>query len=168
MAGLASFLVEQTGVTRACLWAHAGHVSKGLELGRDGMGRLLAANPTNRYYAVGVYVYQGSARAWDAAGEIGVVSNTIPIAPDFTIESAVMAATGAPEIAWVPVRAFPAELQKWTQTPRFMREMGAVYMGVDRMMVLRNIHDAFDAVVVVKTGHDSSPTPSGIRKITHD
>jgi erythromycin esterase len=168
MAALATFLVEQTGVKRACVWAHAGHVAKELDLGRERMGRLLAAKPANRYYAIGFYLYQGSARAWDAAGEIGVVSNTIPAAPEFTIEGALMAATGAPEIAWVPIHAFSTELQEWTKTPRFVREVGAVYGGVENMMVLRRTRDAFNAIVVVRTGHDSSPTPSGIRKITRD
>jgi hypothetical protein len=33
------------------------------------------------------------------------------------------------------------------------------------MMILQNIKSAFDAIVVIRTVHDSSPTATGVRKV---
>jgi hypothetical protein len=49
-------------------------------------------------------------------------------------------------------------------TPRYARELTAVYAGDEEMMTLRDVREAFDALVVVKQGHDSTPTPTGVRK----
>jgi erythromycin esterase-like protein len=160
MANLADFIVTQTGARRACLWAHDAHISKqpsemeiGYHLSRSAL----------RYYAIGFYMLQGSTRAVDAAGKIGVISFPIPRAPSYAIESAMAEAAGVPEIAWLPLRGLPTSLARWLEIPRFSRELGAVYTGVDEMMTLRSIPAAFDAIVIVKMGHDSSPTPTGVR-----
>src|SRR5678815_4729054 len=72
MAALAGFVTSQLGVERACLWAHAGHVSR--EPSQAMLGQRLVEIPSVRYYAIGFYVYEGSVRAWDAAAKIGVIS----------------------------------------------------------------------------------------------
>ena len=41
---------------------------------------------------------------------------------------------------------------------------GAIYIDEEDMLSLRNVPAEFDALVVIKTGHDSSPTPTGVRK----
>jgi erythromycin esterase len=160
MASLASFLVTQLGVKRACLWAHDNHISK--QPSEWVLGHHLAQSGL-RYYAVGFYLHQGTARAWDPAGKVGVISHPIPAAPDYTVESAVMRAAGLPEIAWLALRGASSSLAQWLATPRFVRELGAVYRTAEDMMVLHDIKTAFDAVVVVRTGHDSSPTATGVR-----
>jgi erythromycin esterase len=165
MAALASFLVERTNAPRAVLWAHAGHVTRETDGGVPAMGEHLSAVTTNRYYPIGFYLFEGSVRAWDAAGAIGVISHPIPRAPDYTVEATVMAATGAPDIAWLPVRSFSASLRNWTDMPRYLREVGAVFYGEDDMLTLRNVRRAFDALVVIKSGNDSTPTPTGERKV---
>lgn len=163
MASLASYLVAQTRAPRACIWAHSAHVARETEETDGSLGTHLAAVAANRYYPIGFYVYEGSVRAWDAAGEIGVIEHPMPRATDDTLEGAVMAATGTPDIAWLPVSGFPAPLRTWAEVPRYVREVGS---GVSEngMTTLRSIPTAFDAVVVIKTGHGSSPTPTGIRK----
>jgi erythromycin esterase len=164
MARLTDFIITQTGTRRACLWAHDGHVTKQpseLMLGHylTGFGY--------RYYAVGFYLYQGSTRAVDTAGKIGVISYPVPVAPKYTVENVVLEGTGRPEIAWLPLRTLPPAWKKWLETPRLSRELGAVYTSEDDMMMLRDIRAAFDAVVVIRTGHDSSPTPTGVRVFKH-
>lgn len=79
-----------------------------------------------------------------------------------------MRATGLPDIAWLPLRTLPATFRGWLATPRFVREVGAAYVDPEATMMLRPMREAFDAVVVIKTGHDSTPTPTGVRKITHE
>jgi erythromycin esterase-like protein len=166
MANVARFLVSQSGVKRACLWAHDGHITK--EGDSATLGQHLASDPALRYYGIGFYLYQGSTRAWDGGGKIGVISHAISAAPPFTIEGAVMQLTGMPETAWLPLRNFPAPLQRWLDKPRFVREVGHTYFDEDTAMMLRRIARSFDAVVVLKTVHDSSPTPTGIRTAKHD
>lgn len=162
MASLTNFIVAQIGAQRACLWAHAAHISREANTGR--MGYQLSKIPSLRYYGVGFYIYEGSARAWDPGAKIGVIPHEIPRAPSHTMESMIMEATGTPEIAWAPIRNLPPASRKWLEIPRFVRELGAVYVDTEDMMTLRNIPEAFDAVVVIKLGHDSSPTATGVRR----
>lgn len=164
MANLASYLVAQTRAPRTCVWAHAGHISRESDAGEPAMGKHLAAVPAHRYYPIGFYMYEGSVRAWDAAGAIGVISHPIPRAADYMVEGAVMAATRAPDIAWLPVRSFPPALRTWTERPRYVREVGAIYIDEEDTLSLRKVQAELDALVVIKTGHDSSPTPTGVRK----
>ncbi|HEY5949158.1 MAG TPA: erythromycin esterase family protein, partial [Kofleriaceae bacterium] len=164
MASVASYLVTQTKAPRACIWAHAAHVARADEVGIRPMGEHLAAFASHRYYPIGFFIYEGSVRAWDAAGAIGVISHPIPRAPDFAVEGAVMSATGSPDIAWLPSSRFSPVFRKWLETPRYLREAGAVYSTEADLMTLYDVPAAFDALVVIKSGHDSSPTPTGLRK----
>jgi hypothetical protein len=93
-----------------------------------------------------------------------VISHTLKRAPSFTMEGVVMSATNAPEVAWLALNRAPADLRTWLETPRFVRELGAVYNGEERALILLNLRSAFDALVVIRTVHDSSPTPTGIRR----
>ena len=163
MAHLAAFIMNRNKTARAALWAHNDHVAK-ISDGNDGLGKRLSNELAGRYYAVGYFFWQGSSRAWDAAGKVGVVSHVIAPAPTFAVEGALMAATGTPDVAWLPLRHLPAALRAWLEKPRFVREMGAVYYGEDRSMVLWNMTSAFDALVVIRNVHDSSPTPTGVRR----
>jgi len=164
MANLASYLVAQTGAPRTCIWAHAGHISRERDAGEPALGKHLAAVPAHHYYPIGFYLYEGSVRAWDAVGAIGVISHPIPRAANHMVEGAVMAATRTPDIAWLPVSGFSPALRTWTETPRYLREVGAIYIDEEDTLSLRNVQAEFDALVVIKTGHDSSPTPTGVRK----
>jgi erythromycin esterase len=164
MAQLARYIVERSGAKRAALWAHNDHVSRHIG-GVDSVGSTLADVFSNSYYPIGFFFYEGSTRAWDAAGKIGVVSHVIGAAPAFTVEGAVMSMTGFPTIAWLPLSSLPPALHRWLEVPRYVREVGAVYNGEDRATVLLNIKAAFDAIVVIRSIRDSSPTPTGVRRI---
>jgi hypothetical protein len=74
-----------------------------------------------------------------------------------------MAATGAPDVGWTPVKQLATALGPWLDTPRLGRCLGSGYIDEDDMMTLFDVPTAFDAIVVIKTGHDSSPTPTGVR-----
>jgi erythromycin esterase len=160
MASLIGFLLEQTAARRACLWAHDMHVMK--QTGEFELGPKLAAS-SNHYYAIGFYLYQGETRAVDAAAKIGVIPFPIPRAPAYTIEAAVMEATGRPDVAWLPLRRLPTGLATWFDLPRYAREVGGTYRGEDEMARLRSARVAYDALVVIQNGHASSPTPTGVR-----
>lgn len=163
MAQLAHFLIERTGVPLASVWAHDGHITRGLEGGRR-MGYRLSAMLPNKYYPVGFYMFEGASRAWDPGTKIGVIPHRVKAAPPYTVEGAIMAATGAPDVAWVPFATLPKTLRTWLDLPRFARQMGAGYLGEDRSMILCDIGTGFDAVVVIRTAHESTPTPTGIRR----
>jgi erythromycin esterase len=113
LAEMARFVSGYFSPGTSCLWAHVAHVSK--QRGDLRMGYFLAmqnrATPV-RYYAVGFYMLQGSARAWDAEAKIGVISHVFPAAQPYSVESALMTAAGMPEVAWVPLRAAPPGLAR--------------------------------------------------------
>jgi hypothetical protein len=75
-----------------------------------------------------------------------------------------MAATGAPDIAWVTTEQLASTLGSWLDTPRYVREMGHTYLGEAESLTLRRIRTEFDAIAVIKSVRDSSPTPTGIRR----
>jgi erythromycin esterase-like protein len=128
------------------------------------MGHRLTSTLSGRYYPVGFFFFEGSSRAWDRAGEIGVISHHLPPPPSFTVESALLKAAGNPDVGWFPIARLPTGLRRWLDTTRYVRELGAVFFGVDRAMILMDISAAFDAVVVIKTIHDSTPTPTGDKR----
>ena len=163
MAQLASFIIRQTHVPRACLWAHNDHVSRHLG-GSQTMGQRLTIALSARYYPVGFFFFEGSSRAWDAAGAIGVISHRLAPPPPFTVESALLNAAGNPEVGWFSIARLPTGLRRWLDTTRYVRELGAVFFGEDRAMILMDISTAFDGVVVIKTIHDSTPTPTGDKR----
>ncbi len=164
MARLAQLIVRATGAKRACFWAHNDHVARVSQVGYQSIGQLLATAFPGRYYPVGFYLFEGSARAWDAEGKIGVVSHRFKPALAFTVEGALMSSTGFPDIAWVPFGRLPPKLRSWFKLPRYARELGASSNGEARTMILFEMISAYDAAVVIKRVHDSSPTPTGIRR----
>ena len=166
MAALASFLTARMGASRSCVWAHAAHIAREQDSDFAPMGHHLGADAANRYYPVGFYVFEGSVRAWDAAGEVGVISHSIPRARDYNAEGAVMAMTNAPDVAWLPMHKLPEKLQSWFATPRYVREVGAGFVSEKDSLTLRAMSSEFDALVVIKQGHDTTPTPTGERKVT--
>ncbi|MEO6776131.1 MAG: erythromycin esterase family protein [Kofleriaceae bacterium] len=166
MAALASYLVTRMGASRACVWAHAAHVARERDGDSLNMGHYLAADAANRYYPVGFYVFEGSVRAWDAAGEVGVIPHPLPRAPAYSVEGAVMAVTKGPDVAWLPMHGLPDTLTAWFASPRYVREVGASYVSETDSLTLRAVSTEFDALVVIKSGHDSTPTPTGERKVT--
>jgi hypothetical protein len=58
--------------------------------------------------------------------------------------------------------------RKWLELPRFVRELGAAYTSGEDMLTMRNIRTAFDAIVIIRKGHDSSPTATGVRKVSRE
>jgi erythromycin esterase len=160
MAELATFLVQQIGGDRAVVWAHDAHITK--EPGKQMLGSHLAASEGG-YYAVGFYLYEGSTRARDHQEQVGIISHAIPVAPSYTLEATVMKAAGMPEIAWLPLRQLPPELASWLATPRYVREVAATFDGDDAVLTLRDLPAGFDALAVIRMGHDSTPMPAGAR-----
>ena len=158
MAELAQLIIAQLGSPRAVLWAHDFHVAKDVPT----LGKNLARGPCC-YYAVGFYAYQGNARAWDAESKIGVISHEVPPAPPGSLEGAVTQLTGAPPIAWLPLRRVPSSFAHWLELPRQTYEFGHTYRSI---RTLRDIPQSYDAVVVIHTGHPTSPTPTGVRVAT--
>lgn len=165
MASLSKFIVESSGLDAACLWAHDAHISK--EPNEAMLGYHLSLADL-RYYSIGFYLMAGSTRAWDPGAKIGVISHSVPIAPAYTVEGVVSATTGMPTVAWLPLKHLPSSLRTWLDVPRFVREVYAVYNGPKATLVLRDIPVAFDAIVVIRSGHDSSPTATGVRSATQE
>ncbi len=166
MAELANFIVRRTGAQRACLWAHNDHVSR-FSPSDPTMGGRLSELLSTDYYPVGFFFGEGSSRAWDPAHEIGVISHALKPPPPYSLEGALLAATGAQRIAWLALAALPREVRTWLETPRYVRELGAVYNGDDRAMILLDLRSAFDGLVIIPTVHDTSPTPTGVRRAKH-
>jgi erythromycin esterase len=168
MADLATFVVERGGPGRASLWAHAGHIARETYAGGlKSMGCYLATHFAADYYPIGFFTYEGSARAWDARRKIGVIPHQLAPTPPYYIESAIMQATRYPDAAWVAIKTMPTALQSWLARPRFDREFGNTYYDEEEAKTLRLFPSAFDALVVVKRGSSSTPTPTGERRAAH-
>jgi erythromycin esterase-like protein len=165
MADLAAFVIERGGRGSGCLLAHNGHVARERSGGTETMGQFLAERLGDNYYPIGFFSYEGSARAWDAAGEIGVIAHQLAPTPAYNMESAIMAATGFADVAWVDIATLPAALRQWLELPRFSREFGSGYFGAQDAQALRHFPRAFEALVVVRHASASTPTPTGERRV---
>jgi len=161
MADLTMRILELGRPGQAAVWAHQGHVARVTDNGTVILGQHLARRIPG-YYAIAFLSYDGAARAWDAAGEIGVIPHQLGPAPPFNVESVILAAAGSPDIAWVRLDTVSESLKAWLRTPRFVRELGS---AVPRStQILRPFPQAFDAVVVIKRASASTPTPTGERR----
>jgi erythromycin esterase len=166
MADIATFVIERGGPGRASLWGHALHIARETYAGGlKSMGCYLADHFAADYYPVGFFTYEGAARAWDAPGKIGVIPHKLAPTPPYYVESAIMEATRHPDMAWVAIKTMPAALRKWLDQPRFSREFGSSYQGEEDARTLRLFPTAFDALVVLKRGSPSTPTPTGERRV---
>lgn len=166
MADLAAFIIERGEPGRASLWAHNAHLARERSGGLESMGQYLEQRFGRNYYSIGFFSYEGTARAWDPPGEIGVIPHTLAGTPPYNVESVIMTATGFPEVAWVPMDVMPAPLKQWFELPRFGREFGSTYPGQEEAQKLRRFSKAFDAVVVLRRASASTPTPTGERRVT--
>lgn len=161
MADLTVRILELGYPGQAAVWAHQGHVARVSDDGTVILGQHLARRIPG-YYAIAFLSYDGAARAWDAAGEIGVIPHQLGPAPPFNVESVILAAAGSPDIAWVRLDTVSESLKAWLRAPRFVRELGSVVPR--NTQVLRPFPQAFDAVVVIKRASASTPTPTGERR----
>jgi len=161
MADLTMRILELGRPGRAAVWAHQAHVAREPDNGSVSLGQHLARRIPGDY-AIAFLSYDGAARAWDAAGEIGVIPHQLGPAPPFNVESVLLAAAGSPDIAWVRLDTVSEPLKAWLRAPRFVRELGSVVPRSTQ--ILRPFPQAFDAVVVIKRASASTPTPTGERR----
>jgi erythromycin esterase-like protein len=151
------------------VWAHDGHLGRQIDGDDDGeksMGQFLAEKFEAAYYPIAFLSYQGYARAWDRAGQVGVIPHELWPAPPYNLESVIMNATGFIDAAWVRLDTATGTFAQWLHLPRFVREFGSAYEPSDTQH-LRSFPGSFAAAVVIQRGRASTPTPTGVRMIIH-
>lgn len=161
MADLTMRILELGGPGQAAVWAHQAHVARAPDNGIVSLGQHLARHIPG-YYAIAFLSYDGEARAWDPAGEIGVIPHKLGPAPPYNLESVILSAAGSPDIAWVRLDTVSEPLKAWLRAPRFVRELGSAVTRITQ--ILYQLPQAFDAVVVIKRASASTPTPTGERR----
>lgn len=164
MVDLATHIVDLYGPGQAALWAHNAHVARQLDGASRTLGQFMSERLGDAYYPIGFFSYNGSARAWDPPGEIGVIVHDLGETSKFNVETVIMEATGFPDAAWVRLDAVDRDVSRWFARPRYVREFGSAY-STARSQTLRPFPEALSAIVVIKNGTASNPTPTGVRKI---
>jgi erythromycin esterase len=164
MAELAAFTIELNGSRQAAVWAHNGHLAREPAFVDKSTGQHLADKFGEMYYPVAFLSYQGTARAWDGGGKIGVIPHDLAPALPYNLESAVMRATSFVDVAWVNLDAVNVAFKQWLSIPRYVREFGAAYHP-KHTQILRAFPAAFSAIVVIQHASGSTPTPTGVRKV---
>lgn len=163
MADLTALTMELGGPGQAAVWGHNGHIAGEPSGATESLGQHLRRRFPD-YFPIAFLSYEGSARAWDEAGQVGVIARDFGPVPPYTVEAAFLRAAGMPEVAWVVHDRLPAELQRWLTTPRYVREFGSVFR--ERPQTLRRFPTAFSAAVVLRRSTASTPTATGVRKAT--
>lgn len=158
MADMVVALVDAYG--DACVWAHDSHVGAAPASAMTTMGEVLRDRLGSSYFPVGYYVSGGSVRAWDADVAIGVITNDLGVAPSYTVERVVTNAARS-AVVYLPYARVPESLMSWLSTPRYVREIGPV-MRRDPLKLL-DVRKSYDAVVIVRDSHPTTPTPTGVR-----
>lgn len=164
MADIATYITELSKSRQVALWAHNGHIARQFEGIQKTLGQHISEKFGQTYFPIAFLSYRGAGRAWDKSGKIGVISHELAATPSYNVESVVMKATGYPEVAWVRLDQASGTLAHWLSTPRYVREFGALY-DPEANQKLRTFPTSMAAVVVVRDGKPSSPTPTGVRMI---
>jgi erythromycin esterase len=165
MADLADYIINAGGLEQTVIWAHNGHIARQPADTDKSLGQWLSEKFGAAYFPIAFLSYRGAGRAWDKAGQIGVIPHALEPAPPFNVESVILHATGFSDAAWVRLDDAKGALSQWLSLPRFVREFGAAYDPEDTQ-TLRMFPSAVAAVVVIPHATASSPTPTGVRKIT--
>lgn len=165
MAEIAAHIIKMNGSRQAALWAHDEHVARQATGADKSLGQFFADKFGDRYYPIAFLSYSGAGRAWDAGGKIGVIPHELAAAPPYYVESVIMKATGFPDTAWVRLDTVSGPLKQWLSTPKYVREFGSVYIAQNTAR-LRPFPGAMSAVVVLQHAAPSTPTPTGMRKVT--
>jgi erythromycin esterase-like protein len=158
MAEMVTLTLKLSPASRVIALAHNGHVAREPTMTITTMGQHLGRGLGSEYFAVGLFSFSGEAWAWNPAGTVREANKLSP-APAFLLEDVVLDQDGD-TAAFVPLTNAPPALATWLKTPRFVREFGAQSSGDDKDLLLRNIPQAFDGVIVVKTGTATTPLPA--------
>jgi erythromycin esterase len=144
---------------KVILWAHNGHVAREPSDGYPAMGGVLAAHDRRSYYPIALLLAGGRSRAWDQAGEIGVIPHEAAPVEPFQVEQLLLKTTGGALGFVIPSR-LPPESRKWLATPRYMSEFGS---AINRELTLYDSTRAFAAFGLIPVASPTTPTPTGIR-----
>jgi erythromycin esterase len=164
MAELTGYVGSLSGSEQVVVWAHNGHLAREPDFFNKSLGQYLAEKFGKAYYPIAFLSYRGSARAWDAGGQIGVIPHELAPTPPYNVESVIMNATKFVDIAWVRLDNAEGALKQWLSMPRYVREFGAPY-DPQTTQTLRAFPAAFSAVVVIQQTTATTPTPTGVRMI---
>jgi erythromycin esterase len=165
LAGLATHIIKLSHAQQSVIWAHNGHIARQPDGAERSLGQHLAATFGAAYYPIALLSYVGTARAWDLAGKIGVISHDLAPPPVYNLESVVMRATNFADVAWVHLDDTDEVLRSWLNQPRYVREFGSVYDPSDTQK-LRIFPASFAAVIVLRHAIASTPTSTGVRRAT--
>jgi len=165
MAEIAAHIIKMNGSRQAALWAHDEHIARQASGADKSLGQFFADKFGDGYYPIAFLSHSGAGRAWDPGGKIGVIPHELVPAPAYNVESVIMKATGFVDAAWVRLDTASGSLKQWLSTPRYVREFGSVYIASNTTR-LRPFPGAMSAVVVLQHGSPSTPTPTGVRKVT--
>lgn len=166
MAELAAYIIALSGSRQTALWAHDDHVAREATGAAKSLGQYLSERFGDAYYPIAFLSYRGTARAWDAGGKIGVISHDLGPTPPFNVEAVLVNATRSLDAVWVRLDSARGPLKHWLATPRYVREFGAAYPEGDTQK-LRAFPASISAVVVIPRATASTPTPTGVRKVSH-
>ncbi|HEY5944068.1 MAG TPA: erythromycin esterase family protein [Kofleriaceae bacterium] len=162
MADLAAQIIEIAGTGQTSIWGHNGHMAGEPDGIIKSLGQYLSERFGDDYYPIAFFSYEGSARAWDDKGTVGVISHALRPTEGSNLESVIMRATGFPDVAWVDLDTTNPALKSWLALPRYVREFGSAYTP-GHTQTLRKFPQSFRAVVVIKHASSSTATPTGER-----
>lgn len=161
MAELALDILSRAPTPRAALWAHLGHLSRSYVIGEPAMGSFLARQLGSRYQVYALLAGSGSARAWDAAQEIGVVPRELPPAPAYALET-MLAAHRIGRVSYFRFATATAPAATWLAGLHPLREFGAVHPKPDKEFHPFDL-SALDGAILFDEVHPTDPTPTGER-----
>lgn len=163
IADMVLMALSVVGSDRMTILAHNDHLAKDPYFSFDSAGTHLAKSLADEYLAIGYYSMEGDARAWDTAGEIGVVPQNLKSPPRHSVES-VIGNASTDDIVYVDLSSAPEPLVDWLRLPRYTRTFGSRYPGHDAAWVLTPVLSSFDIISLSRRSTSSTPTETGIRR----
>lgn len=126
------------------------------------MGSHLASALHDGYQAYALVAVKGSARAWDAAGEIGVIAQPLRTVPPASMESVLASRSAGAHVTYWTFADASGEAARWLKGVHPLRSFGAVFMGESEISYwdLASI----DGAILFDTVSPTEPTPTGERR----
>lgn len=163
-AGMAQMVLDVLATapdSRATLWAHLGHVAREYLVGEETMGSHLASALRDGYQVYGLVAVKGTARAWDAAQQVGVVAQPLRSVPVASLESVLSSRSAEAHVTYWTFADASGDAAHWLRGVHPLRSFGAVFMGESEISYWDL--GSFDGAILFDTVSPTEPTPTGER-----
>jgi erythromycin esterase-like protein len=152
MADMVAAMRECDPEIRIMLWGHLGHLGKEYYAHEETMGALLGRDVGRGYRVVGLLTQRGEVLARSGNAAALATFELEPPVP-YSVEAALGGELADDEVGYVSLNTLEGDTATWIAGLRYVRELGAFFLGNDKHWTPLDVTRAFDALAIFGRTH---------------